>query len=144
MYGQLLISRRPIVKFWEVDLVLLSSNCYRKTKTSWYRTSLGTGKTMSKQPFPYIQYKLCIMHDFHNFRYETMLRIQKRYSLRFRKSQTSKQLIRGFDMTFSSFPGGLQSGDDFYLMSSGLATLETTIDNYNQSLWSNVKPVGQV
>lgn len=78
------------------------------------------------------------------FRYETMLRIQKRYSFRFRTSPTNKKLIPGFDMTFSSFPGGIQSGDDFYLMSSGLATLETTNENYNKSLWSNVKPVGQV
>lgn len=76
--------------------------------------------------------------------YETMLRIQKRYSLRFRKSKTSNKLIRGFDMSFSSFPGGIQSGDDFYLISSGLTTMETTIQNYNDSLWSNVKPVGQV
>lgn len=73
-----------------------------------------------------------------------MLRIQKRYSLRYRKSKTSDKLIRGFDMSFSSFPGGIQSGDDFYLISSGLTTLETTIENYNNSLWSNVKPVGQV
>lgn len=77
-------------------------------------------------------------------RYETMLRIQKRYSFRFRRSPTNKKLIPGFDMSFSSFPGGVQSGDDFYLMSSGLATLETTNENYNKSLWSNVKPVGQV
>ncbi|VVC38023.1 Phospholipase B-like [Cinara cedri] len=76
--------------------------------------------------------------------YETMLRIQKRYSLRYKKSHTSKKLIRGFDMAFSSSPGTIHSGDDFYLISSGLATMETTIDNYNQSLWSNVKPVGQV
>lgn len=47
-------------------------------------------------------------------------------------------------MSFSSFPGGIQSGDDFYLISSGLTTMETTIENYNNSLWSNVKPVGQV
>lgn len=47
-------------------------------------------------------------------------------------------------MSFSSFPGGIQSGDDFYMISSGLVTLETTIENYNTSLWSNVKPVGQV
>jgi len=83
-----------------------------------------------------------LMHWY--YRYETMLRIQKKYSLRFRKSVTSKKLIHGFDMSFSSFPGGIQSGDDFYLISSGLATLETTIENYNTSLWSNVKPVGQV
>ncbi|VVC38022.1 Hypothetical protein CINCED_3A023616 [Cinara cedri] len=76
--------------------------------------------------------------------YESMLRIQKRYSLRYRKSHTSSKLIHGFDMSFSSYPGVIQSGDDFYLMSSGLATMETTIDNYNKSLWSNVKPVGQV
>jgi len=47
-------------------------------------------------------------------------------------------------MSFSSFPGGIQSGDDFYLISSGLTTMETTNNNYNDSLWSNVKPVGQV
>lgn len=47
-------------------------------------------------------------------------------------------------MSFSSFPGGIQSGDDFYLISSGLVTMETTNENYNESLWSDVKPVGQV
>lgn len=79
-----------------------------------------------------------------DFRYETMLRIQKKYSLQFGQSQTSNKLIRGHDMSFTSFPGGIQSGDDFYLISSGLATLETTNEVYNKSLWSNVKPVGQV
>ncbi|XP_050520145.1 putative phospholipase B-like 2 [Daktulosphaira vitifoliae] len=76
--------------------------------------------------------------------YESMLRIQKRYNLRYRTSSISKNLIPGFDMSFSSFPGGIQSGDDYYLISSGLVTMETTIGNYNNSLWSNIRPIGQV
>lgn len=73
-----------------------------------------------------------------------MLRIKKAYSLHFKESASSKKLIRGMVMSFTSFPGGIQSGDDFYLISSGMATLETTIENYNKSLWSNVKSTGQV
>jgi len=43
-------------------------------------------------------------------------------------------------MSFSANPGSLYSADDFYVLDSRLVVMETTIDNYNRSLWSNVKP----
>lgn len=43
-------------------------------------------------------------------------------------------------MSFSANPGSLYSADDFYVIDTGLTVLETTIDNYNTSLWKHVKP----
>ena len=43
-------------------------------------------------------------------------------------------------MAFTADPGGLYSADDFYVLDSQLVVMETTIDNYNRSLWSHVKP----
>ncbi|CAI6362403.1 unnamed protein product [Macrosiphum euphorbiae] len=77
-------------------------------------------------------------------RYETMLRIQKRYRLNYKESKSSYQLVLGHDITFSSYPGFIYSMDDFYLISSGLAVTETTISVYNPQLWTYVQPVGQV
>lgn len=41
---------------------------------------------------------------------------------------------------FSGYPGMLFSGDDFYVLSSGLVTMETTNGNYNADLWKKVQP----
>lgn len=73
-----------------------------------------------------------------------MLRIQKRYHLNYKESKLSNQLVFGYDITFTSYPGFLYSLDDFYLISSGLAVTETTNSVYNPQLWSYVNPVGQV
>ena len=42
----------------------------------------------------------------------------------------------------SSYAGMLFSLDDFYTLSSGLATLETTLFVYNTTLFDLVTPVG--
>lgn len=73
-----------------------------------------------------------------------MLRIQKKYDFGYHRTNTTSDLIPGSSMTFSSYPGVIQSGDDFYVISSGLVTLETTIGNSNSSLWRYVQPTGQV
>lgn len=42
--------------------------------------------------------------------------------------------------SFSSYPGFLSSLDDYYLLSSGLVMLQTTIVNYNQNLFDDITP----
>ncbi|XP_059844261.1 putative phospholipase B-like 2 [Hypanus sabinus] len=86
--------------------------------------------------------ELFTSHDTWN-NYQTMLRIIKKYKLSF-KSFPGGDLIPGEVQAFSSYPGIIFSGDDFYILSSGLVTLETTIGNNNAQLWSFVKPVGSV
>ena len=44
----------------------------------------------------------------------------------------------------ASYPGLLYSSDDFALMSSGLAIIETTISVWNNSLFEHTKPTGQL
>uniref|UniRef100_H2YHB7 Phospholipase B-like n=1 Tax=Ciona savignyi TaxID=51511 RepID=H2YHB7_CIOSA len=69
--------------------------------------------------------------------YNTMLRIIKKYELNYR--DIKGELIPGHTSSFSSYPGQIFSGDDFYILSSGLTTIETTISNSNQKLWKYVK-----
>ncbi|KAI1303639.1 putative phospholipase B-like 2 [Halotydeus destructor] len=77
--------------------------------------------------------------------YVSMLRIQKHYHLGFHliPVRGSRQ-IPGRSMSFSGYPGTLQSGDDFYVISSGLVAMETTIGNGNNSLYSDITPEGIV
>uniref|UniRef100_A0A1B6LIZ1 Phospholipase B-like n=1 Tax=Graphocephala atropunctata TaxID=36148 RepID=A0A1B6LIZ1_9HEMI len=69
--------------------------------------------------------------------YENMRRIMKRYSLLYKN-------IAGTVVSFSGYPGALVSGDDFYIVNSGLVVQETTNENNNASLWNYVRPTGQV
>ncbi|KAH8036913.1 hypothetical protein HPB51_006974 [Rhipicephalus microplus] len=69
-----------------------------------------------------------------------MLRVLKKYRLPYRHTPESDVVIAGHTTTFSSYPGRIFSGDDFYLISSGLATMETTIGNENDDLYRAIKP----
>lgn len=62
----------------------------------------------------------------------SMIRILKHYNLGYHVlPKGTAPLIPGRSSSFSSYPGTLQSGDDFYVIGSGLVTLETTIGNGN-------------
>jgi len=71
-----------------------------------------------------------------------MLRILKKYNFGYHTGGAEGQnsLAPGRTMTFSSYPGVIYSGDDFYLISNGLAVIETTIGNSNKDLWKYVTP----
>ncbi|XP_003746012.1 putative phospholipase B-like 2 [Galendromus occidentalis] len=72
--------------------------------------------------------------------YSTMLRILKKYTLNYQTTYMSNTRITAPTMTFSSSPGRIFSGDDFHLMSSGVASMETTIGNSDPSKWRFIKP----
>ncbi|KAL6114263.1 plbd2 [Pungitius sinensis] len=87
--------------------------------------------------------ELLVSHDTWN-NYQSMLRIMKKYMFAFRVSPSEQGFLPGGTQAFSSYPGSLFSGDDFYILSSGLVTLETTIGNSNPALWKFVQPSGTV
>ncbi|XP_034729030.1 putative phospholipase B-like 2 [Etheostoma cragini] len=87
--------------------------------------------------------ELLVSHDTWNT-YQSMLRIMKKYMFAFRVSPSGEALLPGGTQAFSSYPGSIFSGDDFYILSSGLVTLETTIGNSNPALWKFVQPKGTV
>ena len=63
-----------------------------------------------------------------------MLRVFKLYDLPYTLDGTSKQQVPAVRSSFSSYPGSLFSGDDFYVLSSGLVVQETTIGTSDESL----------
>ncbi|NWW96444.1 PLBLB protein, partial [Rhynochetos jubatus] len=99
--------------------------------------------------------------------YQSMLRVVKKYTLPFRASASGDSQIPGSIQVFSSYPGTIFSGDDFYILSSGLVSgalvlgdprpplpspplpspqvaLETTIGNNNPARWKYLDPRGSV
>ena len=52
--------------------------------------------------------------------YQTMLRIFKLYDLPFNNFNDSGQKVAGSAISMSSYPGKLQSEDDYYIINSGL------------------------
>ncbi|XP_038047254.1 phospholipase B-like 1 [Patiria miniata] len=69
------------------------------------------------------------------FDYNSMLRIYKHYNF-----DLMFQGAAAKAMSFSSYPGMLESLDDFYILGSDMLMLQTTNDIYNQTLYKMVKP----
>ncbi|XP_078362141.1 putative phospholipase B-like 2 [Oculina patagonica] len=76
--------------------------------------------------------------------YAQLLRVFKLYDVAFTVSGTKGDIIPGRKQSFSSYPGLMTSGDDFYMLSSGMVTQETTIGNSNPDLWKYVVANGIV
>ncbi|EGD77775.1 hypothetical protein PTSG_12806 [Salpingoeca rosetta] len=72
--------------------------------------------------------------------FNSMTRIMKRYDFPFTTGGQGHSRVPGSAVAFSSYPGVLFSGDDFYLINSGLAVMETTIGNSNPALNKYIVP----
>ena len=57
----------------------------------------------------------------------SMLRVYKLYDFPFSLDGTSNQTVPAVRSSFSSYPASIFSGDDFYVLSTGLVVEETTI-----------------
>ncbi|KAL1437652.1 hypothetical protein MTO96_048733 [Rhipicephalus appendiculatus] len=77
------------------------------------------------------------------FTYKSMLRIQKMYKFPWHTAPQSNlrgHVVPGHTITMSSYPGCLNSFDDFHLTSAGLAVMETSLKNTNHQLLRHVRP----
>ncbi|KAI5716054.1 hypothetical protein M8J76_000111 [Diaphorina citri] len=73
--------------------------------------------------------------------YNSMLRIQKRYNFAYHSTgDVDSDLVNGRIQTFSSYPGTIFSGDDYYQVRSitgeTLTIVGTELKNHNQSTWN--------
>uniref|UniRef100_A0AC34QIA7 Phospholipase B-like n=1 Tax=Panagrolaimus sp. JU765 TaxID=591449 RepID=A0AC34QIA7_9BILA len=72
--------------------------------------------------------------------YNTMNRVVKLYKF----GGYNKTQVPGHTVSFSGYPAALSSADDYTLMSSGLAAVETTISVFNETYYDFVKPQEQI
>lgn len=108
-----------------------------KTKT---KRTLGSGSCSALIKLLPGHSDLLVAHNTWNS-YQSMLRVIKNYWFQFHEGpQEGSPLAPGNKWAFSSYPGTIFSCDDFYILGSGLVTLETTIGNKNPALWKYVQP----
>ena len=111
--------------------------------------SAGLGKTYQRRPVrPSCSGLIKVLPNFSdiltshvtwNF-YGCMIRILKKYSLKVHTTTSAgSPIVPGFNMSFSSYPGLLFSLDDFNVISSGLVSLETTLEIYSMIYRENPK-----
>jgi len=76
----------------------------------------------------------CFHLTSHGHLFSDMLRVFKNYKFSFHNPST-----KAGGSSFSSFPGSLPSGDDYYINSNNMVVMETTNGVMNVSLFQNVK-----
>lgn len=64
-----------------------------------------------------------------------MVRVYKRYEFYY-----NNPLAAAKQVAFSSYPGALNSFDDYYQMDTDLVMMETTNNVMNNALWKYVSP----
>ncbi|XP_074649153.1 phospholipase B-like 1 [Tubulanus polymorphus] len=69
------------------------------------------------------------------FLYAATMRIYKHYDFNLKDSYTVAKT-----MSFSSYPGFIESLDDFYLLGSQMVMIQTTNNMFNNDLYETVKP----
>lgn len=77
------------------------------------------------------------------FVYRSLIKMQKRYRLPWHTPggyNASGSVVPGHTIAMSSYPGCLNSFDDFHLTSAGLAVMETTLNVPNQALLRRRSP----
>ncbi|XP_039628230.1 putative phospholipase B-like 2 [Polypterus senegalus] len=108
-----------------------------------HRRTLGSGSCSALIKLLPGNKDLLVSHDTWNT-YQAMLRIMKKYTFAFHVSPEADSVIPGNVQAFSSYPGSIFSGDDFYILSTKMVAMETTIGNSNASLWRFVTPENTV
>lgn len=73
---------------------------------------------------------LSVGHNTYNI-YSLMLRVYKTYNF-----TLSNPLVKAKIQSFSSRPGDMESKDDFYVLSSNLVVVETSLNNYNPAAYA--------
>ncbi|XP_070385055.1 putative phospholipase B-like 2 isoform X4 [Dermacentor albipictus] len=76
--------------------------------------------------------------------YGAMNKLLKQYVFNYKLLAGSGQPVSATVVTFSGYPGGVSSGDDFFLTSTNLAVLGTGVRNQNSDLWSRLTPNNSV
>ncbi|XP_009976043.1 PREDICTED: putative phospholipase B-like 2, partial [Tauraco erythrolophus] len=119
---------------------------YLEANLGWMEEQMGKGKdpeywhqAFPRDPFPLAPFGFLLLQlggDLED--------LESKYTLPFRTSAGGSSQIPGSIQVFSSYPGTIFSGDDFYILSSGLVALETTIGNNNPARWKYLDPRSSV
>lgn len=117
-----------------LDLYIGFSQFYYLTSVGDFRELLPalnqqTLDTKDKSCTVYVRKEgddVVVAHSTMNY-YPYMLRLFKTYNFPTRNPEVGSETV-----TFSGRPGDLNSKDDFYILSSGLRIMETSLMNYNK------------